>query len=361
MRVRQAQDDGQREPMRILLIKPKHIGDSLLLTPTIVAIKQAHPEAEIWVAVRRGCEGILAGCPEIDRLLTVAAVDRKERRPDDFWRGLQTFLRLLAVKFDFIFELGDGHRARLLALFARGRRRYSVKPASPLKPWEERHFDGVSRFDWETCHRVEKDFYSVSEFLPLAQPIPHLRFDRARARDWAPAAGLDRLCVMQIGKRQRAERWKREGWEEVGRWLLERMDAIVIASGPDPVEMEEARWLRERLGERVVTTEGRADWSQLAGLFYRAKLYVGLDTAAMHLAAACGCPVVALFGSTFEGHWRPWQSPHQIVAEATTAPTGNPAADLARAKRRSTAGISPAQVMAACAGLLSQGPRQPGA
>ena len=38
--------------MRILLIKPKHIGDTLILTPTIVAIKQAYPEAEIWVVVR---------------------------------------------------------------------------------------------------------------------------------------------------------------------------------------------------------------------------------------------------------------------------------------------------------------------
>ena len=49
--------------MRILLIKPKQIGDSLILTPTITAIKRAHPEAEIWVVVRRGCEGILAGLP----------------------------------------------------------------------------------------------------------------------------------------------------------------------------------------------------------------------------------------------------------------------------------------------------------
>ena len=60
--------------MRILLIKPKQIGDSLILTPTITAIKRAHPEAEIWVLVRRGCEGILAGCPGIARTLTLAGV-----------------------------------------------------------------------------------------------------------------------------------------------------------------------------------------------------------------------------------------------------------------------------------------------
>jgi heptosyltransferase-3 len=338
--------------MRILLIKPKHIGDSLVLTPTIVAIKRARPDAKIWVVVRRGCEGILAGCPEIDRVLTVAAVEQEDRRPGDFWRGLGTLLWLLSVRFDEVFELGDGHRARLLAFIARARTRYSVKPATPLKPREERRFDGISGFDWEARHRVEKDFYSVSEFFPLAQPIPPLRFDPARTRDWLPAANLTRFCVMQIGKRQSAGRWNREGWEEVGRWLIEHVGAIVITSGGRNAEVEEACWLQERLGPCVLATQGEADWPQIAGLLCRAQLYVGLDTATMHLAAACGCPAVALFGSTYEGNWRPWQVPHRIVADSDVAPTENGTADLARAKRRSMMGISADKVIAACAELL---------
>ena len=73
--------------MRILLLKPKHIGDSLLLTPTIVALKRARPGAEIWVVVRRGCEGILAGCPEIDRLLTIARGGKARAPLRRFRRG----------------------------------------------------------------------------------------------------------------------------------------------------------------------------------------------------------------------------------------------------------------------------------
>jgi heptosyltransferase-3 len=338
--------------MRILLIKPKHIGDSLLLTPAIVALKRARPDAEIWVVVRRGCEGILAGCPEIHRILTVSPVDKHERNRGDFWRTLGTMLRLNAVpRFDFIFELGDGHRARLLARIARGRR-YSVRPATPLSRWNARGFSGFSSFDWQTCHRVEKDFYSVAEFFPLAQPIPPLRFDRAAARDWPPARDLTRFCVMQIGKRQSVGRWNREGWEEVARWLLERIGGLVISSGAAPSEVEEALWLQDRLGPRALATAGQAGWPQMAGLLYRARLYVGLDTATMHLAAACGCPAVALFGSTYEGQWRPWQSPHRIVTESDATPTGDPKADLARAKARSMAGITPAKVIAACEELL---------
>ena len=59
--------------MRLLFVKLKHIGDSLLLTPTLAAVRAMYPQAEIWVVVREGSQGILSGCPAIDRLLTVAA------------------------------------------------------------------------------------------------------------------------------------------------------------------------------------------------------------------------------------------------------------------------------------------------
>jgi heptosyltransferase-3 len=203
--------------MRILLIKPKHIGDTLLLTPTIVALRQAYPAAEIWVVVRRGCEGILAGCPEIDRILTVAAVDKRDRRRSDFWRGLGTLLRLLGRKFDYVFELGDGHRGRLLARLMRTAHRCSVRPATPLKKAEAKRFQ-VAHVDWKACHRVEKDFYAVAEFLPLAPPIPPLRFARERARDWPPAAGLSDYGVLHTGTRQGFKAWRAEGWSEVGAW-----------------------------------------------------------------------------------------------------------------------------------------------
>ena len=56
--------------MRLLFIKLKHIGDALIMTPMLTAVRARHPEAEIHVVVRHGTEGILAGCPAIDQLHT---------------------------------------------------------------------------------------------------------------------------------------------------------------------------------------------------------------------------------------------------------------------------------------------------
>jgi heptosyltransferase-3 len=340
--------------MRILLIKPKHVGDSLILTPTITAIKRGYPEAEIWVMVRRGCEGVLAGCPDIAQILTLAGVEKSDRSAGDFWRQVKVLLRLWSVKFDYVFELGDGHRARLFAMLSRTKRRYSVKTSSPLTWLERRRFTASSSFDWQTCHRVEKDFNSVAEFLPLPRPIPRLRFEREFARSWQPGEELSDFCVMQIGKRQSASRWHRQGWEEVGRHLLERFSALVIISGAADYEIEEATWLKARLGPRVLCTLGEAGWPQVAGLLYRARLYVGLDTAAMHLAVACRCPVVALFGPSVEDHWHPWQAPHRIVTSPGYVRAEDAVERYARVKKRAMNEIEARDVVAACEELLSE-------
>jgi heptosyltransferase-3 len=239
-------------------------------------------------------------------------------------------------------------------MLARASRRYSVRTASPLKWLERQRFTAVSSFDWQTCHRVEKDYHSVAEFLPLPRPIPALRFEREFAQSWKPGAALTDFCVLQIGKRQSVSRWHRQGWEEVGRRLLERFSAVVIVTGPADYEVEEATWLMERLGPRVLSTLGQADWPQVAGLLYRARLYVGLDTAAMHLAAACHCPIVALFGPTVEDHWHPWRAPYRIVTSRGYVPVEDVLKRQANAKQRTMNQIEAGDVVAACEELLSE-------
>jgi heptosyltransferase-3 len=339
--------------MRILLIKPKHIGDTLILTPTITAIRQAHPEAEIWVMVRRGCEGILAGCTGITRILTLAGVEKSERNLSDVWRQVKMLARLWSVTFDYVFELGDGHRARLFAMLARTKRRYSVKTADPLKKFEASRFT-VSSFDWKDVHRVEKDFRTVAEFLPLTEPIPPLCFEKQFTRTWEPAEKLTSFALMQIGKRQASSRWNREGWEEVARYLLERFGAVVVASGAAADEIADAMWLQDRLGPRVYCTLGRADWSQVAGLLYRAEIYVGLDTATMHLAAACGCPIVALFGPTIEEHWHPWRARYKIVTSPGYVRVDDLREREERIRKRRMEEIHAHDVIAACEEVLNE-------
>ena len=343
--------------MRILLIKPKQIGDSLILTPTIAAIKQALPEAEIWVVVRRGCEAILAGCPEIARILTVAAVEKQDRRFSDIWEELGSIRAIYLKKFDFSFELGDGARGRTLLRLssARNRNCISVKPGDAWGELAARKAGfKVSSFDWQYRHRVEKDFYTVSEFLPLPEPTPPLRFDPAAMREWEPGRALADFCLVQVGSRQGYNRWRREGWREVGRAMLDRSANVVISCGPVAHEREEAAWLQRELGPRAISTEGGTSWAQMAWLLSRAKLYIGPNTAAMHLAAACGCPCVALFGPSIEDHWHPWRVPYRIVTSHGYIPVADVEERYAQVKKRTMEEILVADVVAACEELFRE-------
>lgn len=342
--------------MRILFIKPKEIGDSLILTPTLRATKQAYPSAEIWVVVRRGCEGILAGCSEIDRLLTVTGVEKHERTQKNFWQDLLVLWQLRSVHFDAVFELSDGHRGRLMAILTRATRRYTVKLNSPMKWWEKKRMTAESSFPWFDRHRIEKDFHTVSEFLPLPLPIPPMVFERSRTQPWGKESELSDFCFIQIGSRKPVNRWPRERWREVAAHLLTHFQQIVISSGRAPEEVADAEWLRNELGPRIICTLGQTTWAQVAGLLYRARLYVGLNTAAMHLAAACSCPIVALFGRTSEEHWHPWQANYRIVAGATFADVADPHERHRLARGRQMEHIQPQQVIEACEEMMARKP-----
>ena len=107
--------------------------------------------------------------------------------------------------------------------------------------------------------------------------------------------------------------WPTERWEELLREVLTFVPQIVLSCGPSAEDVAETEALRQRLGDRVASTAGRADWSQLAWLLHRAAFFVGVDTAAMHLAAAAACPTVCLFGPSPVFEYHPWKVPYTMI------------------------------------------------
>lgn len=300
--------------MKLLFVKLKHIGDSLLLTPALAAARAAHPGALIWVVVRKGCEGILAGCPAIDRVLVSAAPEKSKRNPLNWLDDFKLLRELRRQHFDYAFELTNGDRGRLLAAWSGARFRCANDGAARVPIFWRTWFNKISRRDWTGEHQVEANFNFVKEFLPLGvgEPPP-LLFEREFAAQSALQKNLHDYIVIHPGTRWRRKRWPQEKWIEAGRELLKLAPQVVISTGPDADEIQLAENLVTALGAQAVSTRGKLSWAQLAGLLYSAKLFVGVDTAAMHLAAACQCPTVAIFGDTVAKHWQPWRVAHRLV------------------------------------------------
>lgn len=302
-------------PVRLLFIKLRHIGDALIMTPTLMATRKRFPDAEIWVVVRQGCEGILAGCPAIDRLLTAAPAEKWNRGLSSLGSELRLVATLRRQPFACAFELGDSSRGRWLAWLSGAKQLATDGSLRPLNQWWKRRFTLLEMpvAERKQCHRARKDFLVASRLLSLGDEVPPLCFDRGHTEEWAGAAVRPPFVVFHPGTRWLRKRWPVAHWVELGRWLAARGFQIVISAGPDEEEIGLARQLETTIGVGTVSTGGRTNWRQLAGLLHRARLFVGVDTAAMHLAAACQCPTVAIFGPSQAAYWHPWRVPHALV------------------------------------------------
>lgn len=304
--------------MRILFTKLRHIGDNLLITPIIVATRQKFPDAEIWVAVRRGTEGILAGCPEIDRLLTTARPEEEKRTWQEMGNNMSTLAAIVRTPFDYAIELGDNDRGRTLVTASRAKVRATHGgDQKKLNPGWRRSFTHVTETDRELLHQVEMDYLTPQEVLGLSSEIPPLRFDSSATVPWKSAASLqDGFAVLHAATRWHCKSWPVDRWRETIQHILEFTSQVVVSCGPSASEIAEAEELCDGFGDRVITTEGKAPWCELAWILERARYYVGVDTAAMHLAAAMQSPIVSLFGHSIPGQFGPWKCPHIMVAPA---------------------------------------------
>jgi heptosyltransferase-3 len=166
----------------------------------------------------------------------------------------------------------------------------------------------------------EPGVHRVEEMLRLADTlgvprVPHLVAPRPRDSDAAPQGDY---AVIHAAPMFRYKQWTPAGWRELAAALVARGLTVVATGGPSA---EERAYLDEVWRDATVARlDGKLDWAQLSGLLAKARVYVGPDTSITHLAAAAGCPTVALFGPTDPRLWAPW--PAQGLETMWTA-TGN--------------------------------------
>jgi len=304
--------------MRILFTKLLHIGDNLLLTPTLVATKGKFPDSEIWVAVRRGTEGILAGCPEIDRIVTTARPEEGRRTWGDFGKDLSTLAEIAMTPFDYAFELGDNNRGRILTSASRAKIRcansYEHPEGIPLSSSWKKRFTHLVTTGHGPVHQVLRDYNAVRETLVLPENPPPMRFAPDAMLPYSLEATITSpYAVVHAATRWASKSWPPDRWKQVVAALLKKFPQVVISCGPNPREIAEALLLCEGFQGNVVSTKGKLSWAQLASMLGSASLFVGVDTAAMHLAAALQCPSVILFGHPPAYQFCPWKCSHRIV------------------------------------------------
>ncbi|HEU4324546.1 MAG TPA: glycosyltransferase family 9 protein [Roseiflexaceae bacterium] len=339
-------------PQKILYVKPDHLGDLLLATPALAALRRQFPEARITALVGPWSRAVLERNPDVDALLVCPFPGFNRAAPGSGLAfRLAPWLRLLhygallrAGSYDLALIGRDDHWwGAALALLAGIPRRigFAVPECRPLLtdalPWHPR--DHVTAQGLALVAQAASEATSNkrdtggSAPAPSPQPgaPPVARFDPAPADlAWAATwraencpAG-ERLVVIHPGTGGPAKHWAAERWSAVGDALAEGGGVrLALTGGPGEERLVEEVAVGMRT--RPLILAGRTSVGQLAALMRLADLVLGVDSGPLHLAAAQGAPTVHLYGPGDDQRFGPWgdSQRHRVLrAELPCSPCG---------------------------------------
>jgi heptosyltransferase-1 len=339
---------------RILLVKLSSFGDVLHALPTLEALRDAYPEGEITWLVEAAYAPLLAGHPALDEVWAAPRL-----KPGLLFRGANPALarellrRLRARPFDLVIDLQGLLKSAVWVAWARSPRKLGYDRTRELSylPLTER----VEPYDPE-AHAVWR-YLNLAHYLgaPQAAPParPRFRLGLEAGVDLSrllPQGDARPLAVLHPGARWASKLWPAASWAALAQWLSREQGFQVAITG-SPADRELAAPIFARLQEPALNLVGRTSLAELAGVLKAARLMVTTDTGAMHLAAALGTPVAALFGPTAPWRTGPFGEGHQIVRLGLTC---SPCFKRRCPAPRCLTELPVAEVAAACEKILSQ-------
>jgi heptosyltransferase-3 len=274
---------------RILVVTLRRLGDVLLTTPLIRSMRRAWPGATIDVLVFAGTAGIVEGNPDIDRVIAMPA----RRGPMDTLMLIGTLLK----RYDLAVSTQAGDRPTLFAFLAGRRHVGLIDPDGPAlgRAVKAGVLGGHTVAD-ATVHRVEQ-MLRIADTLGIPR-VPDVVCPAAAPLPFSPG---DNIAVIHAAPMFRYKEWTPQGWRAVAQALTQRGLSVAAIGGPDPAERQHL----DTIWQGKVPIH-QLSWPQNVALLQQARLFIGPDTSTTHLAAAAGCPTVALFGPTDPRLWGPW-------------------------------------------------------
>ena len=307
---------------RVLVTKLRHHGDVLLASPVFSVLKAHAPHVEIDALVYRETAPMLRNHPAISQL---HLIDREWKREGPIAQARNESRLLSALRerrIDLLVHLTEHPRGAWLRKLLRARYGVAPKRSGGNRLWEKAftHYYALPR--GTRRHTVELNLDALRRIGiqpdPATTPLVLVPGEEAEAKVDAllRERGIERASFIQIhpGSRWLFKCWPAPRVAELIDRLVHEGERIVLTGAPDPKEQSMLREIVSRTNATIVDFGGQLSLSELAALTARAKAFVGVDSAPMHIAAAMGTPAVALFGPSGEIEWGPWRAVHRIVA-----------------------------------------------
>ncbi len=306
--------------MRILIVKLSAIGDVVQSLPALEAIKRTFPHSNIDWAVEAAASGILEGHPLIDRLLVSRRKEwmRMLKRPSTFLCGLRGFRgfigELRGRRYDIAIDLQGLLKSGIVMCLVRAKRKIGFAGTRELS-----HLflnERLPAYDADK-HALER-YLDVARYLGAVDPSPNctLPVGRELAVMRERVRGIDaegrKLVIINPVARWNTKLWQEDKFAQLADRLVLERNAVVVLTG-SAGDREVTGRIRAMMRQQAVDWAGETTLRELAALATMADLFITTDTGPMHLAAAAGTRVVALFGPTAPWRTGPYGPGHVVV------------------------------------------------
>lgn len=297
---------------KVLLVRLRSIGDTVLSTPSLFALKRFLPHAQVDILVEDWVAPVLDGHPHVDNVIA-------------FERGglavrARVARQIRASDYDVVYNLHGGTTATFLTRATGARHRVGFKDYQYAQL--HNHQAPPSSLLWgePKTHSVEQQLALLGwTGVPVSdRPRTHIAVTSEAAASVSQkitAANLDgkKLALIHPAAAFATKQWATENFARAAEALVERGLAPVAIAAPN--EQQIIKTLRATASVPVVSFD--LSLPEVAALAARSQIFVGNDSGIAHIAAAVGTPSVVIFGSSNIAHWRPWnKAAAEVVYES---------------------------------------------
>jgi len=296
---------------RILLIKPSSLGDIVHALPVVAALKARWPAAHLTWLVKRQWADLIHRFDGVDHVWPVDPTLRG-------WLGQVGALR--RERFDLVIDLQGLFRSGALAWLSGGPVRIGFANGREGSPWFYTHRVAVPSVE---MHAVDRYLLVAAALGASPHGTPEFQFkdlggEMAAIKDLCQSKGLSLekpWVAMNVSARWPTKRWPLASFAAaLDHMRLKHIGPVVVIGSAD--EQREVDQLRSMTTNSFVDLTGAVPLGILPAFLSRASVLITNDSGPMHVAAAVGTPVVALFGPTSESRTGPYGQGHTVLTQA---------------------------------------------
>lgn len=310
--------------MNILIVKLSAIGDVIHTLPALNAVRKKYPDAHITWLVEEATYSVIKGHKALDKII----VSRRKTWLKGFAgrfclkniREACSFIKELRdTRYDLILDFQALLKSGVLIGLARGRRKIGFDKGMD-------HQEHSYIFLNERIKPVDMEVHALTRGMMLLESIgihsreavfnvPISDRDRDAADDLLMQHGIKApkaLVAINPMAKWETKLWDNLKFSSLAERLIKQANADVIFTG-GMEDHEAIEYIISNMKTRAANLAGKTDLKTLAALYEKTSIVVSTDTGPMHLAAAIGTPVVALFGPTAPWRTGPFGPGHTII------------------------------------------------